>query len=130
MLLVFSCLMFLSSEVFSLEASLGLITINSEKIEIEDNSVFVGPSGNTQVQGPQQMWCHGSSEWNICSWIWQEKPENNCEYWDGTSKNDCTDSNINIDKEGNDCNLKIFTGFTKNDHEGAWECRLSKFNDI
>ena len=67
MLLVFSCLIFLTSEVFSLEASLGLITINSEKIEIEDNSVFVGPSGNTQLQGPQQLWCHGSGEWNICS---------------------------------------------------------------
>ena len=128
MFVVLTYLILMTREVFSLEATIGLYTINNEKINIPKESVFVGTGGNVPI--PQQLWCHGSEYWNICSWIWQDNPEkNNCNFWEGASINDCTDEFINIDKEDNDCNLKIFSGFTKNAHEGSWECRLCKYEN-
>ena len=124
MFVILTYMIFMTGEVLSIQASLGLYTINNEKLDIPANSVFVGTGGNVPV--PQHLWCHGNEEWNICTWIWQENKDNNCNYWEGTSINDCTDPFINIDKEENDCSLKIFSGFTKTDHEGSWECRLSK----
>ena len=109
-----------------IEATLGLDMKNGTPITILAESVFVGVEGSDN--GPQTLWCHGSDEWDVCSWVWLENSEESCELIDGTSINDCTDQFINIDKTQLDCSITFFSGFNKIDHEGPLQCRLSKFS--
>ena len=128
MFLVLMYLIFVPPNVIAnIEATLGLDMNNGTKIKIEKNSIFVGMEGS--VDTPQTLWCQGSDDWNVCIWRWQDNPNDskNCEFIDGTSINECTDQFMNIDKEGTVCSIKFFSGFNKVDHEGSWECRLSKF---
>ena len=128
MFLVLMYLIFVPVNVFAnIAASLGLDMNNGTKINIASNSIFVGMEDSVDV--PQKLWCRGNEDWDVCSWLWQNNPDHskNCEFIEGNIKNGCTDQFINIDKEGTDCNIIFYSGFNKADHEGLWECRLSKF---
>ena len=108
--------------VIALEATMGLYSIHNEQVDIPEGSVFVG----TEEVKPSELWCKGNEEWDICIWLWQDKVGKSCKYIDDTPQNDCSDASINIDKEEKFCNLKFYSGFSKANHEGSWECRLSK----
>ena len=125
-LLIIMCLFMtlFISKTSSLDATLGIYTEDAErkKVEIPESSVFVGTDDGT----PSEMWCRGSESWDICTWLWNDKTNHNCKYIDKTSVNDCTNEFMSIDKEGDICNLKLYQGLSKLNHEGSWECRLSK----
>ena len=129
MFVVLTYLILVPIHVFaSIEATMGLYTINRESIDIPNESVFVGTGGNVpSTLLPWELWCHGNDAWDVCTWVWQRNPNNFCQYIEDTPVNDCSDNSINIDREGNDCKLKLFSGFTKTDHEGLWACRLCKY---
>ena len=112
------------SRTASLDATLGIYTEDAEreKVEIPEDSVFVGTDDGT----PSEMWCRGSESWDICTWLWNDKTNHHCQYIDKTPVNDCTNEFMSIDKEGDVCNLKLYQGLSKLNHEGSWECRLSK----
>ena len=109
-----------------IEATLGLDMKNGTPVIIRAESVFVGVEGSDNA--PQTLWCHGSDEWDVCSWVWPDNSEESCKLIDQTDVNDCTDSFINIDKTQLDCSITFFSGLNKNDHEGPLQCRLSKLN--
>ena len=114
-----------STKVFALEATMGLYANDNERINILEESVFIGKEDNNV----SELWCHGDNTWDICSWLWKDKITNNCQYIEGITVNTvkvCTDDFMNIDRKENDCTLKFFSGFSKANHEGPWECRLSK----
>ena len=97
---------------------------NGTPIIINEQSVFVGVEGSVDI--PQKLWCHGSEDWDVCSWVWQDDTNKNCQLIDGTSINECTDQYINIDKNLMDCTIIFYSGLDRNNHEGSWQCRLSK----
>ena len=80
----------------NIEATLGLDMKNGTPVSIRAESVFVGVEGSDNA--PQTLWCHGSEEWDVCSWVWPDNSEESCKLIDQTDVNDCTDSFINIDK--------------------------------
>ena len=129
MFLVLMYLIFVPVNVIAnIAATLGLDMNNGTKITIDTGSTFVGMEGS--VDTPQQLWCQGNEDWDVCSWLWQNDPggSKECKFIEGNSDNGCKDPFIHIEKEEKDCNIIFYSGLNKDYHEGPWECRLSKFS--